>query len=48
MEEVKVSGFDLPETTDDTTAEMVVLDQSPAEDKNKEEEKVSAEPKAKG
>ena len=48
MEEVKVSGFELPETTDDTTAEMVVLDQSPAEVKDKEEQKVTAEPKAKG
>ena len=48
MEEVKISGFELPETTDDTTAEMVILDQSPAEVKDKEEQKVTAEPKAKG
>ena len=48
MEEVKVSGFELPETTDDTTAEMVVLDQSPAEVIDKEEQKITAEPKAKG
>lgn len=44
-----VSGFELPETTADNTAEIAVLDQSPADVKDKEEEvKVTAEPKPKG
>ena len=45
-----VSGFELQETTGDNTANIAVLDQSPADiPLDKEEElKVTSEPKAKG